>query len=41
VQSKVAQVRNDLPPEAQAPVIEIETADSRFASMYLASRPRT
>src|SRR6202795_155776 len=35
VQAKVAQVRNDLPPEAQAPVIEVETADSRFASMYL------
>ena len=35
VQAKVAQVRNDLPPEAQAPVIELETADNRFASMYL------
>jgi len=35
VQAKVAQVRNDLPPEAQAPVIEVETADSQFASMYL------
>jgi multidrug efflux pump len=35
VQAKVAQVRNELPPEAQAPVIEIQTADSRFASMYL------
>src|SRR5258705_56831 len=35
VQAKVAQVRNDLRPEAQAPVIELETADSRFAAMYL------
>ena len=35
VQAKVAQVRNDLPPEAQAPVIDLETADSQFASMYI------
>src|SRR6187549_3220593 len=35
VQAKVAQVRNDLPPEAQAPEIELETADNQFASMYL------
>src|ERR1700690_1204196 len=35
VQSKVAQVRNDLPPEAEAPVIEIETSDSQFAAAYL------
>src|SRR5213596_1893242 len=35
VQAKVAQVRNDLPPEAQAPVIGLETADNRFAAMYL------
>src|SRR5258706_16177513 len=35
LQAKVAQVRNDLPPEAQAPVIEIATADNRFAAMYL------
>ena len=35
VQAKVAQVRNDLPPEAQAPKIELETADNQFASMYL------
>jgi multidrug efflux pump len=35
VQAKVAQVRNDLPPEAEAPVIELETADNRFAAMYL------
>src|SRR5436305_10671850 len=35
IQAKVAQVRNDLPPEAQAPVIELETADNQFASIYL------
>src|SRR5512132_409377 len=35
VQAKVAQVRNDLPPESQAPVIELETADTQFAAMYL------
>ncbi len=35
IQTKVAQVRNDLPPEAQAPVIELQTADTEFASMYI------
>jgi multidrug efflux pump len=35
VQAKVAQVRNDLPPEAEAPEIELETADTQFASMYI------
>src|SRR6187397_232561 len=35
VQAKVAQVRNDLPPEAEAPVIELETADNQFAAIYL------
>ena len=35
IQAKVAQVRNDLPPEAEAPIIEMETADTQFASMYL------
>src|ERR1044072_2338201 len=35
IQAKVAQVRNDLPPEAQAPVIEVKTADTQFAAMYL------
>lgn len=35
IQSKVAQVRNDLPLEAESPVIEVETADNRIASMYL------
>src|SRR6516164_8197453 len=35
VQAKVAEVRNDLPPEAQAPVIQVQTADAQFAAMYL------
>ena len=35
IQAKVAQVRNDLPPEAEAPVIELETADTQFAAIYL------
>jgi multidrug efflux pump len=35
IQAKVAQVRNDLPPEAEAPVIQLETADSQFAAIYL------
>src|ERR1700741_2186952 len=35
IQAKVAQVRNTLPPEAEAPVIELATADNEFAAMYL------
>ena len=35
IQAKVAQVRNDLPPEAQIPVIDLETADTQFAAMYI------
>jgi len=35
IQSKVAQVRNDLPPEAEAPIINLETADNQFAAIYL------
>src|SRR5512135_2964538 len=35
VQAKVAQVRNTLPPEAEAPVIELQTADTQFAAMYI------
>src|ERR1700751_3855665 len=35
IQAKVAQVRNDLPPEAEAPVIDLQTADQEFAAMYL------
>ena len=36
IQAKVAQVRNDLPTDAQEPVIDLQTSDDRFASMYLA-----
>jgi len=35
IQAKVAQVRNDLPPEAEAPVIDLQTADNQFAAVYL------
>src|ERR671923_2525292 len=35
IQAKVAQVRNNLPPEAEAPIIELEMADTQFASLYL------
>jgi len=33
--SKVDQVRKDLPPEAEIPILNIESADSQFASAYL------
>src|SRR3954467_14935788 len=35
IQAKVAQVRNDLPPEAEAPIIDLQTADTQFAAMYM------
>src|SRR6202050_555140 len=35
IQAKVAQVRNDLPPDAQVPVIDLQTADTEFAELYL------
>src|SRR5512136_366705 len=35
ISTKVDQVRRDLPPEAEVPVINTESADSRFASAYL------
>ncbi len=38
ISSKVDQARADLPPEAEVPVINIETADNQFASMYLSFR---
>src|ERR1700716_1969938 len=34
IQAKVAQVRNDLPPEAEAPIIDLQTADNQFAAIY-------
>src|SRR5213082_3616028 len=35
VQAKVAQVRNDLPPEAEAPIIDLQTSDAQFAAAYI------
>src|SRR6266550_6305317 len=35
IQSKVAQVRNQLPPEAEAPIINLQTTDSQFAAAYI------
>src|SRR3974377_544058 len=35
ISSKVDQVRNDLPPEAEGPIINITSADSQFAAAYL------
>ena len=35
IQSKVAQVRNQLPPEAEAPIIDLQTTDAQFAAAYL------
>ncbi len=35
IQAKVAQVRNDIPPEAEVPIIDLQTADNQFAAMYL------
>jgi multidrug efflux pump len=35
ISSKVDQIRGDLPPEAQVPVLNVESADSQFASAYL------
>ncbi len=35
VQAKIAQIRNELPPEAEAPSIELTTSDSQFALMYI------
>ena len=35
IQAKVQQVKNDLPPESQVPVIDLETADQQFAAVYI------
>ncbi|MDX2188093.1 MAG: efflux RND transporter permease subunit [Opitutaceae bacterium] len=35
ISSKIDQVRNELPPEAESPTISVESADNQFASMYL------
>lgn len=35
ISAKVDQVRNDLPPEAEVPTLNVQSADSQFASAYL------
>src|SRR6185369_5388725 len=35
IQAKVAQVRNDLPPEAEAPIIDLQTVDAQVAAAYI------
>ncbi|HET6413418.1 MAG TPA: efflux RND transporter permease subunit [Anaeromyxobacter sp.] len=35
IASKVDQVRRDLPPEAEVPILNVESVDSQFASAYL------
>ncbi len=35
ISAKIDQVRNNLPPEAEAPSISVESSDNQFASMYL------
>src|SRR5215213_9103953 len=35
IQSKLAQVKNDLPPEAESPTIELTMSDTQFAQMYI------
>jgi multidrug efflux pump len=35
ISAKIDQIRNDLPPESEVPIISIESADSKFASAYL------
>ncbi len=35
INTRVSQVRNDLPPDAQLPAISVASADSQFASAYL------
>ena len=40
IASKVDQVRRDLPPEAEVPILNIVSADSQFASAYLSFSSR-
>ncbi len=35
ISAKIDQVRSELPPESEAPRIEVQTADNQFASMYI------
>jgi multidrug efflux pump len=41
ISSKIDQVRSELPPESESPVINVESSDSRFASMYLSFYSKT
>src|SRR5690606_7711657 len=41
ITTKVNQVRNDLPAEAEVPSISVQTADSDFAAMYLSFSSQT
>ena len=38
ISTKVDQVRGDLPPESEVPILNIETADSQIAASYLSFR---
>jgi len=38
ISTRVNEVRNDLPPEAEVPAIHIEPSDARIAAMYLSFR---
>ncbi|PWU10796.1 MAG: multidrug efflux protein [Verrucomicrobia bacterium] len=40
IQAKIAQIRNHLPSEAEAPVIEIKTGDTQIALLYLSFSSR-
>ena len=40
ISSKVDEVRGDLPPEAEVPIITVESADNERASAYLSFRLR-
>ncbi len=35
IQAKVAEVRNDLPPESEVPIIKLESPDDQSAAMYI------
>src|ERR671926_1847657 len=40
IQAKVAQVRNQLPPEAEAPIINLQTTDAQVAAAYMSFHSR-
>jgi len=35
ISAKIDQVRNELPPEAETPTIDVQTSDNQFASVYM------